>query len=533
MEVEDALKLVGEMGVYQMYLCFLLAALLQLYVATEVILITILGVTPPYHWDSVPLTGNSSQANGSKTSGSMETLDTQRHPHFDGNFTSITSEWSLVGSSSYEVGAASSVFFGGVLIGVISFGQLSDRFGRKPVYVTGLALDVLFSLMNALSPSFSLFLLTRFIVGVMNGGMSLVAFVLLNEYIGASYWAIAGSISSVCFALGIAQFALVGYFVRSWRLLALLVNVQGVGVFLLSLCIPESPRWLYAQGRLTEAQDSLLSLGRRNCRKIKTFSLTPRQRDSVCSTNILTIFRHKVLRRRTLIMMWIWFVCSLVYYGLTLSAGDLGGDIYLNLALSGLAEVPAYPICIYLINHKSWGRRKSICGFLVLGGAACLIIIFIPEKRDSGILSVINSKMLSLLGKLSISASFNIVYIYTSELYPTSIRNLGMGVCSMFSRVGGIIAPFIPSLRVLHWSLPFIVFGTTGLSSGLLSLLLPETLNSPLPENLSDLQGCSYHRLGEDERVSLHPLIGDMETSGASSGAGSEEEEELLTLEKH
>ncbi|XP_056416845.1 solute carrier family 22 member 15 [Hyla sarda] len=512
MEVEDALKLVGEFGRCQIFLCILLAVVLQLYVATEVVLIAILGVTPPYHWVYDPLT----------TSGGHNASEEQRHLHFEGNFTSISSEWSLVDAQAYKVSAASSIFFGGVLVGVVSFGQLSDQFGRKWVYVTGLALDIVFSLVNAMSPSFPVFLGTRFMVGVMNGGMSLVAFVLLNECIGATYWALVGSLSSLCFALGIAQFALIGFFVRWWRLLALVVNVQGAAILLLSLWIPESPRWLYAQGRLQDARDALLLLGRLNRSKPKPFALTPRQKDSGASrSKILSICRSAVLRRRTLLMMWAWFVCSLVYYGLTLSTGDLGGNIYFNLALSGLAEVPAYPLCMYLINHKSCGRRRTLCGFLSLGGVSCLIIMAAPGQRGWW-----SSQTFSLLGKLCISAAFNIVYIYTSELYPTTVRSLGMGVCSMFSRFGGIIAPFVPALRSVWWVLPYVVFGSSGVTAGLLSLLLPETLNCPLPQTLSDLQVSTYHCLEEEESCLLREDAAQAEP-GMGAEVSSEEEEEL------
>ncbi|XP_075449391.1 solute carrier family 22 member 15 [Ascaphus truei] len=607
MEVEEALKLVGEMGIYQVYLCFLLAVLLQLYVATEAVLITILGVTPPYHWEDADQGANYSQGNQSEShersvgwGPAANHSAAHGHMHFDGNFTSISSEWLLVGSSAYEVSAASSVFFGGVLVGVISFGQLSDRFGRKPVYVTGLALDVLFSLLNALAPSFRLFLLTRFLVGLMNGGMSLVAFVLLNEYIGATYWSIAGSVGSLCFALGIVQFALIGYFVHSWRLLAILVNVQGVCVLLLSLTSLQGPNYKAdpttipredgsfenVMDKITESAlnkpsstfktlDSMVHahlgtpelrnleerprLGKQQSRHDpKSFLRNPLSEnqqvpylkssrrgwdEGMCGSDM----EKRGCNRRTweitgeassssggtragedfihILSPIFRFVCSLVYYGLTLSAGDLGGNIYLNLALSGLAEVPAYPLCMYLINHKRCGRRKSLAGFLCLGGAACLIIMFLPGKKVSGIFAVLNSQTLSLLGKLSISASFNIVYIYTSELYPTTIRNLGMGVCSMFSRVGGIIAPFIPSLRAVQWSLPFIVFGAAGLSAGVLSLLLPETLNTPLPETLSDLHVCLYRRLGMEE-VSLQPLNTQGKPGRVAGGSSDEEEEE-------
>lgn len=68
---------------------------------------------------------------------------------------------------------------------------------------------------------------------------------------------------------------------------------------------------------------------------------------------------------------------------------------------------------------------------MVLGGISCM---FVPLS---------SSKILPILGKLTIAASFSIIYIQSTELFPTSLRNSGLGFCSAAARIGGIVAPFL------------------------------------------------------------------------------------------
>ncbi|XP_041066143.1 solute carrier family 22 member 15 isoform X2 [Carcharodon carcharias] len=487
MDVDAAMLSVGEFGRYQKQLIVSLV-LLQIYVACQSMLIVLVGAQPEYRLNTpqVPSTHE----------------EFVKHVIFEEDFTSIATEWYLIRQEAYKVNLAGSLFFVGLLIGNILFGPLSDRFGRKPIFLAGLFLDVVFGFITALAPNYEVFAVTRLLVGLVNGGMSLVAFVLTQEFVGKSYWALTGSLTNLVFAVGIAAFSVIGYYIRDWRALAAVANCPGVVFFLLFITIPESPRWLYSHGRTEEAEEVLQYIAHRNGNEMIFVQLKPCAGTTKIGQSVhgvMDLVRYPTLRWRTAILMYVWYVCSLVYYGLTLNAGELKGNRYLNIALYGLVEVPAFPLCLYFID-KSWsGRRKTMTAFLLFAGVACISTMFLPRHLDFDLGFLLNVTSLALCGKLAVSAAFNIVYVFTAELYPTVIRNAGLGICSMSCRVGGILAPFVPSLRYLNPSMPFIVFGIAGMSGGFLGLLLPETLNKPIAESIEDLHTPAYQRL-EDKR---------------------------------
>ncbi|KAK3593129.1 hypothetical protein CHS0354_018259, partial [Potamilus streckersoni] len=205
-------------------------------------------------------------------------------------------------------------------------------------------------------------------------------------------------------------------------------------------------------------------------------------------------------------LLYWWMVASMVYYGLTLNTGNLGGDFHLNFIISGLVEFPAYTFGILLLNRL--GRKKLHCSSMLLWRIACLstiltvlyggdvptadafatadpvastisaistvrnrnIVLAISETSAAG--SVIDTpreslmsamfqvsttlrpaftrpfdfESTSMIGQIVASAAFGIIDVSSAELYPTVVQNSDMGGSSCCVRRGGMVAPYVVDL---------------------------------------------------------------------------------------
>ncbi|XP_041363345.1 solute carrier family 22 member 6-A-like, partial [Gigantopelta aegis] len=95
--------------------------------------------------------------------------------------------------------------------------------------------------------------------------------------------------------------------------------------------------------------------------------------------------------------------------------------------------------------------------------------------------------VLTLTGKAGISGSFGLMFMYTPELFPINLRNVGLGMCSAFARIGGMLAPFASLLAGYAFWAPGTIFGMCCLAVAVLVTFLPETTGRELPQTIEEM----------------------------------------------
>ncbi|KAH0509916.1 Solute carrier family 22 member 4 [Microtus ochrogaster] len=355
----------------------------------------------------------------------------------------IVTEWNLVCEDDWKTPLTTSLFFVGVLCGSFVSGQLSDRFGRRKVLFATMAVQTGFSFVQIFSTSWEMFTVLFIIVGMGQISNYVVAFILvpgrpLQGQQNSSFPAVP-SASIVCLgSIGSSADR------QPWK-------------------DPEAAGFWVSCPRVQE-QECLHELN--SLKQQKVF--------------ILDLFKTRNIATITVMSVMLWMLTSVGYFALSLNVPNLHGDVYLNCFLSGLIEVPAYFTAWLLL--RTLPRRYIIAGVLFWGGGVLLLIQVVPE--DYSFVSI----ALVMLGKFGVTSAFSMLYVFTAELYPTLVRNMAVGITSMASRVGSIIAPYFVYLGAYNRLLPYILMGSLTVLIGIITLLFPESLGMALPENLDQMQ---------------------------------------------
>ncbi|CAM4577933.1 unnamed protein product [Lepidochelys olivacea] len=424
-------------------------------------------------------------------------------------FTStIITEWDLVCGSRTLKQMAQSIYMAGVLVGVIVFGNLSDKFGRKSLLIWSCLQMAITGSCAAFSSNFAMYCVFRFLTGMALSGINLNCVSLSVEWAPTKLRAAIGMVTGYSYSIG--QFILAGlaYVIPDWRWLQLAVSVPYFIFFFYGWWFTESARWLATAGKLNQALKELQKVAQINGRKEEGDKLSvedlraslQKEMSAAKSTHTAAdLVRTPSVRRVSWCLCFVWFSTSFAYYGLAMDLQNFGVSIYLIQVVYGAVDIPAKLIGFFMISFI--GRRVTQASALILAGLAILANIFVPQDLQT------LRTLLAVFGKGCLAASFNCAFLYTGELYPTVIRQTGMGFVNTLARVGGIVAPLVQMTSEYLPSLPLIIYGAAPVVSGIATCFLPETRNMPLPDTIEDIERQRRSRVitdvGREDKVLL------------------------------
>ncbi|PEF00379.1 MFS transporter [Bacillus thuringiensis] len=321
----------------------------------------------------------------------------------------LQKDWGLTSQEMGWIGSINSI---GMAVGALIFGILSDKIGRKSVFIITLLLFSIGSGLTALTTTLAMFLVLRFVIGMGLGGELPVASTLVSESVEAHERGKIVVLLESFWAGGWLIAALISYFVipkYGWEVAMVLSAVPALYALYLRWNLPDSPRF-----QKVEKRPSVIE-------------------------NIKSVWSGEY--RKATIMLWIlWFCVVFSYYGMFLwlpSVMVLKGFSLIKsfqyVLIMTLAQLPGYFTAAWFIERR--GRKFVLVTYLI--GTACSAYLF--GVADSLTVLIVAGMLLSFFNL----GAWGALYAYTPEQYPTVIRGTGAGMAAAFGRIGGILGPLL------------------------------------------------------------------------------------------
>ncbi|XP_055904351.1 organic cation transporter protein-like [Eupeodes corollae] len=418
----------------------------------------------------------------------------------------ISNDFDIFCSDEWKLAMVGTINNVGMFIGIPLGGYFADRYGRKNILAIFGFLSAVTGVAQCFTTDFFTFMFFGLLTNLFGSSIYSIVFVLGLEMVSPKLQLIGCTIMTIVYAIGQTVFGLVAKYFLNWRLIQMIFFIPALFQIFFLFIIPESARWLLSQGEEDRAVKVVQKLAKSNNRKLSQPTLD----------KLVLTYRYKLeesnegkfpIKETFQILFWrivncclCWFTNVLLYYGLNVNMVLLGGNKYDNFMLVSLIEIPGILLPFWTMNR--FGRRYSLFGFMILSGICIAATVFVRSE-----LFYVQVALL-LLGKMSVGASFQVLYFFTSEIFPTNVRNSLLSFCSMVGRLGSMVAPQTPVMAKYHESAPAILFSACALLSGFLAFLFPETNDTVLPSTLKEAEKIGQKKeLEADAEIQLLKTI--------------------------
>ncbi|RCN35871.1 transporter, major facilitator family protein [Ancylostoma caninum] len=401
---------------------------------------------------------------------------------------SAVDRWDMYDDRSWIKATVQSLYYIGQMTGSLFCGVMGDKIGRKRVFYLAIVIQTLCGTLLTVAPTWWLFAMLKAGTGFSQPGIFGVAVVLGMELVGAKYRRLGAVVAGAFYAFGEMILAGMAYAITDYRILHAAIALPSLIFLSYWWLVPESARWLVTKERYEEADVILHKAARINGSYVPDRwweQLEMSQNSKYTSFGLFDLVRTPKMRMRTLICFFLWPVNTMMYYGLTMKSDLGGGNLYINFAISAAMEIPALFVVYFLIDRI--GRRQIVAGSLATAGI-CLVLNWIIGDDVSFYWGMLQM----MITKGAVTVSYTAMYTYTSELFPTVIRNTAVGCCSTIARVGAIMSSYMALWLVeaygkLAMVIPFSLLSL--IAAILTAVFLPETMDKPMPESISEVEG--------------------------------------------
>lgn len=362
--------------------------------------------------------------------------------------------------SASEIGASGSLYICGAVLGALFFGRLTDRLGRKRLFLTTLAVYMMATLATALATDYLWFAVCRCATGFGIGGEYAAINSAIDELIPArlrgrvnlsingSFWlgaALGAALSLVLLDPRVLGAAL------GWRVCFLLGAAFAAVILLVRRHVPESPRWLLSHGRAKEADTIVRQIEAQIEARAGMLAPATRATQYAAGPGVALSEIARVLfveyRQRSLVALALMVAQAFFYnaifftYALVLSRfyGVAGERVALYIFPFALGNVLGPMLLGPLFD--SIGRRRMIGATYILSGAGLALTgwAFVAGALDARSLTLCWSAVFFLA-----SAAASSAYLTVSEIFPLEMRALAIAVFyAIGTGIGGVVAPVL------------------------------------------------------------------------------------------